>query len=128
MKKQTRANRNPSGIKRRDFVKSSGAALAGGALLGFAPIPEGKALSKPSDSSPLFPVRPTREGRIQSYRTLGRTGFKVSDISLGGSLIKEANVARYALDKGMNFIDTSEGYENGASERGIRDALRDAGP
>jgi aryl-alcohol dehydrogenase-like predicted oxidoreductase len=48
----------------------------------------------------------------------------VSDISLGGSLIKEANVARYALDKGMNYIDTAEGYENGASERGIRDALR----
>jgi aryl-alcohol dehydrogenase-like predicted oxidoreductase len=124
MKKKTRADRDRTRIKRRDFVRSSGAALAGGALLSLAPRPAGEALSKPVETSPLFPVRPTREGQMQSYRTLGRTGFKVSDISLGGSLIKESNVARYALDKGMNFIDTSEGYENGASERGIRDALK----
>jgi aryl-alcohol dehydrogenase-like predicted oxidoreductase len=122
--KKDRADRDRTGIKRRDFVKSSGAALAGGALMGLAPNPGSEALAEPSTASPLFPVRPTREGRIQSYRTLGRTGFKVSDISLGGSLIKEANIARYALDKGMNYIDTSEGYENGASERGVRDALR----
>jgi aryl-alcohol dehydrogenase-like predicted oxidoreductase len=124
MKKKNRADDDRTRIKRRDFVKSGGAALAGGALLGLAPIPEDEALSKSSDSPPLFPVQPSREGQIQSYRTLGRTGFKVSDISLGGSLIREANVARYALDKGINYIDTAEGYENGASERGIRDALQ----
>jgi aryl-alcohol dehydrogenase-like predicted oxidoreductase len=124
MKKRNRPDDDRTRIKRRDFVKSSGAALAGGALLGLAPIPENKALAKSSGAPPLFPVQPSREGRIQSYRTLGRTGFKVSDISLGGSLIREANVARYALDKGINFIDTAEGYENGASERGIRNALQ----
>jgi aryl-alcohol dehydrogenase-like predicted oxidoreductase len=124
MKKKARAGHDRSRIKRRDFVKSSGAALAGGALLGLAPIPKRKSLAESSGPSPLFPVQPNREGRIQSYRTLGRTGFKVSDISLGAALVREANVARYAFDKGINYIDTAEGYENGASERGIRDALQ----
>ncbi len=123
MKKRTRVDRDGSEIKRRDFVKSSGAALAGGVMLGRAPIPEGKALSESSVAPPLFPVRPSRQGRIESYRMLGRTGFRVSDISLGAALIREANVVRYAFDKGINYIDTAEGYENGASERGIRDAL-----
>jgi aryl-alcohol dehydrogenase-like predicted oxidoreductase len=120
MKKKTRAGRDRSRIKRRDFVKSGGAALAGGVVLGLAPIPESVA----SGASSLFPVQPSREGRIQSYRTLGRTGFEVSDISIGAALIREANVVRYAFDKGINYIDTAEGYENGASERGIRDALQ----
>jgi aryl-alcohol dehydrogenase-like predicted oxidoreductase len=124
MKKKTKADRNRSRLNRRDFVKSSGAALAGGALLGLAPIEGGTTLAESSEGSLLFPVRPSQDGQIQNYRTLGRTGFRVSDISLGAALIKEANVARYAFDKGINYIDTAEGYENGASERGIRDALR----
>ncbi|UCF19652.1 MAG: aldo/keto reductase [Gemmatimonadota bacterium] len=124
MKKSTRADRDRSRVNRRDFVRSSGAALAGGALLGLTPIPESVAGRDSSEAPSLFPIGPSQDGRIQSYRTLGRTGFQVSDVSLGAALIREANVARYAFDKGINYIDTAEGYENGASERGIRDALR----
>jgi aryl-alcohol dehydrogenase-like predicted oxidoreductase len=124
MKKKTRADRDGSRIKRRDFVKSSGAALAGGVVLGLTPSPASKAFAESPGASALFPVRPSQDGRIQSYRTLGRTGFRVSDVSFGAALIRETNVVRYAFDKGMNYIDTAEGYENGASERGIRDALR----
>jgi aryl-alcohol dehydrogenase-like predicted oxidoreductase len=71
----------------------------------------------------LFPVRPSQEGRIQQYRTLGRTGFRVSDVSLGASFLREANLVRYAFDKGLNYIDTADAYANGASERAIRGAL-----
>jgi predicted aldo/keto reductase-like oxidoreductase len=124
MNEKTRAGRDRGRIRRRDFVKSSGAALAGGVVFGLAPIPAREALEESSGASPLFPVRPSQDGRIQSYRTLGRTGFRVSDVSFGAALIRETNVVRYAFDKGMNYIDTAEGYENGSSERGIRDALR----
>jgi len=124
MKEKTEAMRDRGRIKRRDFVKSSGAALAGGMVLGLAPTTERATGSEPSRASPLFPVPPSQDGRIQSYRILGRTGFEVSDIGLGAALIREANVVRYAFDKGINYIDTAEGYENGASERGIRDALQ----
>jgi predicted aldo/keto reductase-like oxidoreductase len=124
MTQKTGADGDRGGIKRRDFVKSGGAALAGGVVLGRAPIPETTALPESPGVSSLFPVPPSQEGRIQSYRTLGRTGFRVSDISLGGSFLREPNLVRYAFDKGINYIDTAEDYENGATDRAIRVALR----
>jgi predicted aldo/keto reductase-like oxidoreductase len=93
-------------------------------VLGRAPIPESRALSESSGAPSLFPVQPSQDGLIQSHRILGRTGFRVSDISLGGSFLREPNVVRYAFDKGMNYIDTAEYYENGGSDRAIRGALQ----
>ena len=40
MNKKTRADSDRGRVKRRDFVKSGGAALAGGVVLGLAPIPK----------------------------------------------------------------------------------------
>ena len=124
MRKNNRTGRERGGIKRRDFFKTGGALLAGGAVSGRAPIPEGSALLESSGILPLFPVKPSQEGRIQSFRTLGRTGFRVSDISLGGSFLRDPSLVRYAVDKGMNYIDTSESYENGGADRAIRGALQ----
>ena len=53
--------------------------------------------------------------RIREYRTFGRTGFRVSDIS-SGNPSNEA-VLRALLDSGVNLIDTGEVYANGNSER-----------
>jgi hypothetical protein len=119
MKKKTQPDRDRSRIKRRDFIRSGGAALAGGVVLGHAPTPTSKGASESSGAVSLFPVQPSQDGRIQRYRTLGRTGFSVSDISLGASFLREANVVRYAFDKGINYIDTAEAYANGSSERAI---------
>jgi len=124
MKKKTRADRDRRRVKRRDFVKSGGAALAGGVVLGLTPIPGRAPPSESFGASSLFPVKPNQDGRIQSHRTLGRTGFRVSDISLGGSFLREPNVVRYAFDKGINYIDTAEYYENGGADRAIRGALQ----
>jgi len=61
------------------------------------------------------------------YRELGRTGFKVSTISFGAWAIgstwgtvddKESMAALHkALDCGVNFFDTADGYGDGHSER-----------
>ena len=123
MNEETIADRVVTRMNRRDFVRSSGSALAGGVVLGRGPFPGRESGSGPFGPRSLFPVKPSQEGRIQSYRTLGRTGFRVSDISLGASFLREPNLVRYAFDKGMNYIDTAEAYANGASERAIRDAL-----
>jgi hypothetical protein len=123
MNRKSRADGDPIRIKRRDFVKSGSAALVGGAVLGRAAIPESKALPEFSRAPSLFPVQPNQQGRIKSYRTLGRTGFKVSDVSLGASFLRDVNVVRYAFDKGMNYIDTADSYQGGAAERAIRGAL-----
>lgn len=61
------------------------------------------------------------------YRKLGRTGWKVSAVSFGGWAIggswgqvteEEAMGALHtAVDMGVNFFDTADGYGNGRSER-----------
>ncbi len=65
-----------------------------------------------------------------NYRVLGKTGFKVSEISLGtwqvggtwGSGFDDAlaeKILNDAIDKGVNFIDTADVYEAGASEAAV---------
>ena len=62
-----------------------------------------------------------------NYRTLGRTGWKVSEVSFGawaiggawGAVSDEEAVAALhkAVDSGVNCIDTADVYGNGRSER-----------
>lgn len=63
-------------------------------------------------------------------RTLGRTGFAISEISLGtwqvggkwGSAFDHANAERIlqtAADQGVNFIDTADVYGDGESEKAV---------
>lgn len=97
-------------VTRRGFLKSTGAAVVGGGVLrGGAPV---EALE-----------RPQQAGRIVEYRTLGRTGFQVSDISFGTGSLDNANVLAVALDQGMNYIDTAEHYVNGRAERTVGEVL-----
>src|SRR5512142_105629 len=65
------------------------------------------------------------------YRPLGRTGWKVSDISFGAWAIGGAwgqvddaesmAALEKAIDCGVNFIDTADVYGMGRSERLIAD-------
>ena len=57
------------------------------------------------------------EGKIKKHRTLGRTGFKVSEIAMGGTRNRDANVVRYAYDHGVNYFDMGETYVNGQAEK-----------
>ncbi len=67
------------------------------------------------------------------YRTLGRTGARVSAIGLGGwhiglNTISDAlsmQIVRAAIDRGINFFDNSWDYNDGASETRMGKALRD---
>ena len=66
------------------------------------------------------------------YRTLGRTGEKVSLIGLGGyHLGKQADpqesirIIRTGLDEGINFLDNCWDYNGGESEVRMGKALRD---
>jgi aryl-alcohol dehydrogenase-like predicted oxidoreductase len=66
------------------------------------------------------------------YRSLGKTGLMVSEISLGswttygGSVgAKEATrIIRHAFDKGINLFDTADVYVRGAAESVLGRALR----
>jgi aryl-alcohol dehydrogenase-like predicted oxidoreductase len=67
-----------------------------------------------------------------NYRKLGRTGLKVSEISLGswltyGGYVERENAVNAidaAYELGINFFDTANVYERGAAEQLVGEALR----
>lgn len=70
------------------------------------------------------------------YRTLGKTNYKVSDIGFGAWAIggdawgkqddnDSLKALHAAIDAGVNFIDTAQGYGDGHSEEIIGKVLRD---
>ena len=69
------------------------------------------------------------------YRTLGRTGYKVSEIGFGAWQIgwstqsEEDSIKSLhtAVERGVNFIDTAAGYGNGKSEKIIGKFIKDLG-
>jgi aryl-alcohol dehydrogenase-like predicted oxidoreductase len=68
------------------------------------------------------------------YRPLGRTGVKVSVLCLGCMLFGGKNTTEesfalmdYALDAGINFIDTANVYQRGRSEEIVGEALKRSG-
>ena len=94
---------DPKGKGRRQFIKNSalgviGTGLAGGRALAARQVP----------SRPAAQAVPDEVPRIKEYRTLGRTGFQVSDISCG--FILDEGVIRAAYESGMNYFDTAEEY------------------
>jgi hypothetical protein len=65
--------------------------------------------------------------RVRAWRRLGRTGFEVSDISLGTGRIQGENgeaIVREAIARGVNYLDTSPDYSGSGSEQAIGRALR----
>ncbi|WP_339647921.1 aldo/keto reductase [uncultured Salegentibacter sp.] len=70
-----------------------------------------------------------------NYRKLGKTGFEISEISLGtwqiggkwGSDFSDKTAEKTintAIDKGINFIDTADVYEAGLSEKAVGRVVR----
>jgi predicted aldo/keto reductase-like oxidoreductase len=104
---------NPKGMDRRLFLKASAAGLAGvGTTLAAGPA------SAAAQTAPAAPAK------IRSYRPLGRTGFKASDIGVGTSQTFPTEVLKAALDAGVNYFDTGEGYGRGQAERSIGEAIK----
>lgn len=68
------------------------------------------------------------------YRSLGRTGVKVSPLCLGAmnfgaptSTEESLRIINRALEAGINFIDTANVYNGGESERIVGRALKENG-
>jgi aryl-alcohol dehydrogenase-like predicted oxidoreductase len=66
------------------------------------------------------------------YRTLGRTGVKVSSLCLGAMMLgswgnpdheESISIIHAALDAGINFVDTADVYSAGESEEIVGKAL-----
>ncbi len=111
MSKNDPEKKSNTGLSRRQFLTAGGAAALG-------------AMAAPSLAGATEQSSKATPPKISRHRTLGRTGFKVSDISMGCGSISDANVVRYAYDHGINLFDTAETYGNGDSETKIGEAMQ----
>jgi predicted aldo/keto reductase-like oxidoreductase len=100
--------KNKTGFSRREFLKVTGA-VGVGSLLSSAPA-VGKASEFSNSSELVVPTRP-----------FGRSGIKVSIISLGGMFDIPNNqlLLKQALKWGVTYWDTADCYGYGRSEKGI---------
>lgn len=105
-------------IDRRDFLKKLTATTLGASFL--------KTISP-------FPVSANDLARMPiPKRPLGKTGFDVTIVGLGGQstlekpgkLNEAVEIINHALDLGINYIDTSEVYGDGISETYIGEVMK----
>jgi uncharacterized protein len=95
-------------LTRRDFLACGAVSLAG---LGLAPL-----------ARAAVPEAPPR---ARSFRELGRTGMRISDVSFGASRLRgDEDLVHHAFDRGINYFDTAESYTGGVSETTIGKALK----
>lgn len=91
-------------MKRRDFLKTT--------VLTTAAIA----------ASPLYAEKiPPASPSVKSYREIGKTGLKMSDISFGTGNLSAASMVLRAVDSGINYFDTAPDY--GQSEKTIGEAM-----
>ena len=82
-------------ISRRSFLGRSVASIVGaGVGLG----------------STVSGSEPEEKQTIKESRVLGRTGYNVSDISFGGATMQDPSLLEYAIDRGINYVDTARQY------------------
>ncbi|MEW6366421.1 MAG: aldo/keto reductase [Acidobacteriota bacterium] len=99
-------------LRRREFLRTSTLGLAGAAGVAVG----GKGLEAQQTAPASAPEPP----KVKGFRTLGRTGFSVSDIGSGS--IYEPGVFKAMLDAGVNYIDTAESYPG--HHRIVGDAIK----
>ncbi len=95
-------------MDRRRFMKNLSAAFVGVASGGLLnSLPPADAEKKPS----------------LDYRTLGRTGLKVTAVSMGVMNCSDPAVLHRAFDLGINFYDTADCYMRGRNEEMVGKAF-----
>ena len=102
------------GMNRRTFIKAS---MVGTATALIVPPAFADTLQKMAESEKLAIPKPV-------YRTLGRTGLKISVVSFGAMLTPEPEVIRAAIEQGVNYIDTARKYMGGKNEEIVGKAVK----
>jgi predicted aldo/keto reductase-like oxidoreductase len=103
---------NPS---RREFLALGLAVPATGLVS--APDLARQSAPPASQPSPASPVK-------LAYRTLGKTGLKVTTVGFGCMTTSDASVIERAADLGINYFDTARVYQQGNNERMVGAVLK----
>jgi predicted aldo/keto reductase-like oxidoreductase len=59
-----------------------------------------------------------------AYRTLGKTGLKVTSVGFGCMITSDSSVISRAIDMGINYFDTARVYQSGNNERMVGACLK----
>ena len=94
-------------ISRRSFIER-GVATVVGASVGLSAM-EGLAFSQETPAEKPQGASAERP-QIKDYRPLGKTGWKVSDIAFGSAGMTEPALLEYAMERGINYVDTARQY------------------
>ena len=98
---------------RRNFI-ATGLAL---------PVAGLASASLPSIPAPAAPAA-AQQGSALSYRTLGKTGLKITSVGFGCMITSDQSVVEKGLDLGINYFDTARSYQQGNNERMVGAALK----
>jgi aryl-alcohol dehydrogenase-like predicted oxidoreductase len=90
-------------LNRKKFLRTTIAGIAGIGLIS-------RSLKATPSSSPTL-------------RKIGNTGIMVTPVCFGASRTNEESLIKYAVEKGINFIDTGRSYSNGNNERIVGQAI-----
>jgi predicted aldo/keto reductase-like oxidoreductase len=101
-----------SNTSRREFLTTG---LSAGLALPVLGATSAMAL-EPQSAKPAAPAK-------LDYRTLGRTGLKVTTVGMGCMITSDPSVITRAADMGINYFDTARGYSHGNNERMVAAAL-----
>ncbi len=118
------------GLSRRTVLKAGGAvaaaAVGGAAGAGYIAWRNRTYLFLMHEAPKESPhPDPSWQGStVRSYRPLGNTGIMMSDISFGGGGIDNPDVVTRAVERGINYFDTSPDYSQTGSEQTIGKALK----
>ena len=104
-----------SNSSRRDFLYA-GLALPVAGLASTAGFGKATVQSSPPPSLASTPKL--------TYRTIGKTGLKVTEVGFGCMVTSDASVIERASDIGINYFDTARGYQHGNNERMVGAALK----
>ncbi|HUV36894.1 MAG TPA: aldo/keto reductase [Patescibacteria group bacterium] len=102
-------NESDKKISRRSFIGRGTAGIIGAGigltgtaarLTGASPPQQSAEPADPQETKPM----------IREYRRLGRFGWKVSDISFGNAGMQDPSTLEYAIERGINYVDTARQY------------------
>src|SRR5215475_7064883 len=74
-------------------------------------------------ATPQSPIRPPA-APVFRYKTLGKTGLKVTTVGFGCMITSDGSVVERAADLGITYFDTARGYQGGNNERMVGAALK----
>jgi hypothetical protein len=107
-------------INRREFIGNSTIKLVGAGLM----------LNQLAAQSVFGKEKPEEKQKKEpgmEYRTLGKTGLKVSAVSFGVMRLSEPAVLFKALDLGINYFDTANSYQNGNNGKMLGKVFKEYG-